>query len=238
MEPHLPTDARDRRLAAVDAAGAPSGNLIGEPLTVVFAEGAAIEGARRGETDAIPLEPPFHLSDEDAYLVLPDDIGVEIVDILRDGDGELLAEALRDGLVVRGAVDRGPDGMELVVRQVATPAALVENGGPWQATVPAGPGEEPLFDLAVLPHLQCTVVSSLFDEAGLDRARASAEDADEGSMGFIGTSWGEPAGGADAEASFAWVRRQDDGSLGVELALFVEYDEMVALIRPVRLTLS
>lgn len=202
----------------------------GTPLTVVFAEMHAIEAVRADETNALPLEPPFHLSDEDAYLVLPDDIGVEIVDILRDGDDELLGEAMRDGLVAWGAVTRRGDGVrELVVERWQRPIEILDGAPDYAAEVPTGPGHEPLLDLSILPHLQCTVVSELFDEAGLRRALATDR--------FVGVSWDpERNGKAGAEASHAWTRRLPNGDVGVELALFQEYEEMVALLRPVVFT--
>ena len=55
--------------------------LAGVPLTVVFAEGEAIDAAHTSGGGSIRLEPPYHVADDDAYLVLPDDIGMEIVDI-------------------------------------------------------------------------------------------------------------------------------------------------------------
>ena len=73
-------------------------DYVGVPLSIVFADGDAIHAAARGASRSIRLTPPFHVSDEDAYLVLPEDIGGEIVDILRDGDAELLAEAMRDAM--------------------------------------------------------------------------------------------------------------------------------------------
>lgn len=202
----------------------------GTPLTVVFAEMHAIVAIVEDETNALPLEPPFHLSDEDAYLVLPDDIGVEIVDILADGDADLLAEAMRDGLVVHGSVERRGDGVrELVVDRWERPADVVEHEGAYAAEVHTARGQEPLLDLAILPHLQCTVVSELFDERGLRDAMASDR--------FIGTSWSPDRNGkVGAEPSYVWTRRLANGDVGVELALFCEYEEMVALLRPVVLT--
>lgn len=202
----------------------------GTPLTIVFAEMHAIEALRADETNALPLEPPFHLSDEDAYLVLPDDIGVEIVDILRDGDDELLGEAMRDGLVAWGTVGRRGDGVrELVVDRWERPADLLDGTPDYAAEVPTGPGHDPLLDLSILPHLQCTVVSELFDAHGLRRALATDR--------FVGVSWDpDRAGKPGAEPSLAWTRRLGNGDVGVELALFQEYEEMVVLLRPVVFT--
>src|SRR5689334_4222796 len=75
-------------------------SLAGVPLSVVFADGAELARVRDDGEGSVRLVPPFHVSDEDAYLVLPDDIGVDLLDILRDGDVDLVHEAMRDGLVV------------------------------------------------------------------------------------------------------------------------------------------
>ena len=96
---HLVTQPRSTPMPAPS----PHEVFVGVPLSIVFADGDAIHAAARGASRSIRLAPPFHVSDEDAYLVLPEDIGAEIVDILRDGDAELLAEAMRDGLLVAGA---------------------------------------------------------------------------------------------------------------------------------------
>src|SRR5690606_21291334 len=74
--------------------------VVGLPLNVLFADGEDMERLRAQGQGVLVLEPPFHLSHEDAYLVLPSDIGLEIVDIMRDADLDLLHETMRDSLVV------------------------------------------------------------------------------------------------------------------------------------------
>src|SRR5690606_13268413 len=101
----------------------------GAPLTVVFADGEALAAVREGDAERIPLEPPFHVSDEDVYLVLPADIGLELIDIFADGDAELLAEAMSEGLVVLGSVEQeGRGKVVLDVEEALTPRALLDGG--------------------------------------------------------------------------------------------------------------
>jgi hypothetical protein len=38
-----------------------------------------------------------------------------------------------------------------------------------------------------------------------------------------------------AEPTYVWSRQRDDGRVGIELALFSEYEELVALVRPAAL---
>ena len=80
--------------------------IAGTPLSIVFADGEAIAAVRERGEGTVALSPPFHVSDEDTYLLLPDDIGLELVDMFRDGDVDLLAEAMRDGLVAIGAIEK------------------------------------------------------------------------------------------------------------------------------------
>src|SRR5688500_18539153 len=76
----------------------------GLPLSVVFAEGEAIDAIRSRGVGTLELAPPFHVSDSDVYLVLPEDIGLELADMFRDGDIDLLEEAMRDGIVAIGTI--------------------------------------------------------------------------------------------------------------------------------------
>lgn len=209
---------------------APHTDLAGVPLSVVFAEGEAIEAARAGKADYLPVQPPFHLSDEDAYLVLPDDIGTEIVDILRDGDLELLHESLRDGLLVLGPMGKLPDGtVAIQVDQATTPAEALRKGLPHRKTVSIGAGRDPLEDINSLDHVQCTIVSSLVDDEGLDRILRRRE--------YVGVSWRVPAMASDRlsgiDPTCVWSRHLGDGQVGIEMVLFQEYEELVALMRPV-----
>lgn len=206
--------------------------LVGAPLSVVFAEAEAIERVRRAGEGAIPLEPPFHVSDEDAYLVLPDDIGTEIVDILRDHDHELLHESLRDGLVVLGCVERrGPGVVELHAEEVITPAEALRQGLPYAADVTVGGDEDPVSVANDMDHVQCTMVSGLLDDEGLEQMLRRPE--------HVGATWRVPPEAADrlvgVEPTYGWSRHLGPGRVGIELALFAEEEELVVLLRPLRL---
>ena len=202
------------------------------PLTVVLADGEAIAEVRENGAGVIPLEPPFHVSDDDVYLVLPVDIGVEIADILRDGDDELLDDALTEGLLVVGSMaPKGRGVVELHVEHAMTPAVALAGGMPYAARVEVGGDADPLRELNELDHVQCTMLSALLDDEGLEQMlRREA---------FIGTSWRAPAHArerlAGVEPTYAWSRRLGPGRVGIELALFVEEEELVVVLRPAEL---
>jgi len=204
----------------------------GVPLSVVFAEPEALEEARATGRGVIRLEPPFHVSDDDVYFVVPDDIGMELVDILRDEDTDLLHEAMRDSLLVLGPIVRVGNGVtELHVEIALPPAAALAAGMPYAARVPLRRGSNALEMINALDHLKCTVVSSLFDDEGLEAALRRAE--------FVGTSWRssneEERQGCGVDPTHVWTKRLGTGRVGVELALFAEYEELVALLRPVEI---
>jgi hypothetical protein len=213
---------------ATASAASPHELFSGVPLSVVFADGDSIKAVLRGDAETIPLSPPFHVSDEDAYLVLPEDIGGEIVDILRDGDGDLLAEALRDGLLVIGSIEREGRAVELVIESFVVPQKALAEGLPYAETVTLTDLESALDELNALDHVQITVCSALVDEEGLSEMLSQAD--------YVGASWQAPATlakhGAAVEPTFVWSRRQRDGRVGIELALFSEYEELVVLLRP------
>lgn len=201
--------------------------LAGLPLSVVFADGDAIRAvAARGE-GAIPLAPPFHVSDDDTYLVLPDDIGLELVDMFRDGDVDLLAEAMRDGLCAMGVIERAGKGkVELFVERCAAPEVLLRRM-PFADRVGFGRGVDPVPQLNELEHAQLTVASAFVDARGV----AAMLTADE----WAGVSWRVPKDRKDlsgVDPTYAWTRRRGDGDVGIEAALFVEYEELVVVLRP------
>ena len=202
--------------------------LVGVALSVVFASGEQIERVRLAGAGALVLVAPYHVSSDDAYLVLPEDIGTEIVDIMRDGDLDLLHEAMRDGLLAVGAVERVRKGVvALEVQRAETPAAALGAAMCYAASVSLGEGD--LLDaLNGLDHVLCTGASALVDDEGLDEMLREPE--------HVGTSWRAPADAPaevrGAEPTYAWSRRLADGRVGIELALFAEYDEIVALLRP------
>jgi hypothetical protein len=204
-------------------------DFIGIPLSVVFAEGEHIGAARQGELSEVPLAPPFHMAEGNGYLLVPDDIGIELVDIMRDGDLELMHEAMRDALLVQGSVERlGRGQMVLQATGVAAPWDALRADLPYAAVVTVGAGGDPLVQLAALEHLQCTMVSDLLDDEGLERVLRRPE--------YLGVSWRVPADQpAEADPTCVWSRHVAAGRAGVQLALFQEYEELVALLRPVLL---
>jgi len=203
--------------------------LQGTPLSVVFAQGEAIERVRaRGEGEIL-LEPPYHLSDDDAYLVIPEDIGMELVDIAEDGDLALLAETLRDGLLVIGEIVRQRGGVvHLVAERAVTPAEALPRL-PYGATVVVGGGEDPVAAVNALPHVRVTVLGALVDDDSLERLLRAPER--------LGVSWRQSADAPDqsVDPTYTWSRRAAPGRVGIELALFREYEEWVVLLRPVEL---
>jgi hypothetical protein len=203
------------------------GELSGVPLSIVFADGPEIEALRARGEGTIPLEPPFHVSDEDAYLLLPADIGLEIIDILADADTELLHEAMRDGLVVLGSVVRNEKGDLVLAAEEAHPAAEALAKMPFAAEVSVSEVGDLVDEVNALPHVECTMASLLLDEDGLERILREPE--------HVGVSWRVPENRRDlvgVDPTYTWSRRFQD-RVGIELALFLEYEELVVLLRPV-----
>ncbi len=200
----------------------------GVPLTVVFADGEVLAAAREGRLAQIPLEPPFHVSDEDVYLVLPADIGLELVDIFADGDRELLGEAVDEALLVLGSIEReGRGKVALYVDEAVTARSLLDAGLPYAAEVEVGGEDDPVETLNELEHARITVASALVDDEGLEAMLRRPE--------HVGASWRVPPGAKHLEGvdpTHAWSRRLSDGRVGVEAALFAEYEELVVLLRP------
>lgn len=209
-------------------------DIAGTPLTIVLAEADAIaRAAAGGEGASIPLLPPFHVSDDDCYLVLPEDIGSELAAMFEDGDVDLLAEAMRDGLVVVGEVEKqGRGKVMLQVEQCASPERLLGRM-PYAHTAEIGAGADPIAELNELDEAQVTVASELIDEAGLERMlRACASKGEH-----AGASWRAPKDRKDlagVDPTYAWSKRLD-GGVGIEAVLFSEYEEMVMLLRPAML---
>lgn len=199
----------------------------GVPLSIVFAEGEAIEALRARGEGSLALQPPFHVSDEDAYLVLPEDIGLELVDMFRDGDVDLLEEAMRDGLIAIGSIEKeGRGKIVLSVEQCARPAELMREL-PFAETIGVGRGVDPLPVLNQLEHVQCTVAGGFVDDRGLEAMLRKRE--------YAGISWRVPAADkhlAHVDPTYVWSKRQPDGRVGIECALFTEYEELVAVLKP------
>jgi hypothetical protein len=206
--------------------------FVGTALVVLFAPGEQLERVRREGGGPLALRPPFHVGEDDTYLVLPDDIGEEIVDILRDADADLLHEALREGLLVVGQIGKNPAGrgMALDATVVCGALQLLESKASYAAELELRPGENLLRALNTLPHAQCTTLSALVDDDGLEAMLREPE--------YIGTSWRAPASVKalqEIEPTHVWTRRRGEGEVGIELALFQEDDELIALVRPARL---
>ncbi len=202
----------------------------GVPLSIVFAESESIEALRSCGAGPLVLEPPFHMSDEDAYLVLPDDIGLEFPLMFRDGDLDLLEEAMRDGLLAIGSIAKqGRAKIVLSVEHSARPSELLATL-PFTETVGVGRGIDPLPILNGLAHVQCTVASRFIDEKGLETMLEKRE--------YAGISWRidkENTHLQHVDPTYVWSKRQPDGRIGIECALFSEYEELVLVLRPVAL---
>jgi hypothetical protein len=230
---HLVSVKPEIRQATSNDVGGAHGAFVGAALVVVFAEADEIARVRAAGGGMLVLQAPYHVSEEDTYLVLPDDIGEEIVDILRDGDAELLGEAMRDALCVQGEVGKNPRGRGMVLdaERLCSPSELLGPRAPYAANVSVA-GDEALRRLNQLPHVQCTTLSALADDDGLEQMLRAEDD-------FIGCSWRPPASAKrlqDLEPTYAWSRRIDDGRVGIELALFREDEELVAVLRPASLS--
>lgn len=206
--------------------------VAGLPLSVVFADGELLAALRaqveEGEEIAsIPLVPPFHVSDDDAYLVLPEDIGVELRDMFAEGDVDLLADAMREGLFVLGTLEKeGRGKMSLAVDDAAIPERLLRTM-PFASTVEVGRGKDPVEELNALPQCRITVASSLVDLAGFQKMVRANEVA--------GPSWRPPTSRkemAGVDPTYTWSKRLSDGRIGIEAALFCEYEELVVVLRP------
>jgi hypothetical protein len=202
----------------------------GVPLSVVFADGEQLAAVRDGDADRVALEPPFHVSDEDVYLVLPADIGLELVDIFADGDAELLADSMREGVLVLGSIEReGKGRVVLDIEEAIVARDLLMKDLPYAAEVSAG--ADAVEELNALPEAQITMASQLVDDDGLESMLA--RDA------HIGVSWRVPPNEptmAGVDPTYAWSQKRADGSIGIEAVLFSEYEELVMLLRPARLT--
>lgn len=214
-------------------------DVSGLPLTIVLVDGEELAEARerlaRGEAvESLALIPPFHVSDDDAYLVLPEDIGVELREMFADGDVDLLADAMREGLLVIGTVERGERrGAHREMRLVVDDAEIVERllaRMPYTDTVDVAPGSDPLGAINALEQFKNTVASAFLDRKGLEKILTKPEQA--------GVSWRPPADDkqlAGVDPTYAWTRRLDGGRIGVEAALFCEYEELVMVLHPAML---
>ncbi len=208
--------------------------FVGVPLPVVFADPADCEALRAGERQAFVPSTPPQMAADDRYLVVPDDIGIELLDIVREGDEDLWHEVLRDSVLLEGPCERWSGGqLALLVEQVVGLGEWFARTGPYACQLGVGPGlPDPLERLRREPALRCNVVGGLLDEEGLDRVLASAE--------FLGVGWRPPARYRleGVQPTLLWSRRTPDGAAAVELALFEEFEDLSVLLRPVRFELA
>lgn len=213
--------------------------VAGLPLCVAFADGEALASMREAleggaELGELELHPPFHVSEEDAYLVLPDDIAIELREMFQDGDCDLLNEAMKEGLVVFGALEKAGRGrMKLAIDKAAIPEALLRTM-PYADSIEVGRGQDPIEALNALPQSKVTLQSELMDHGGLQRLVTGLlvrPDATE----RAGISWKAPRDRKDltgVDPTFAWSKKHSDGRVGIEAALFCEYEELVVVLRP------
>ena len=222
--------------------------VAGLPLSVAFADAdelasmrAALEGGE--ELSEVLVNPPFHVSTEDAYLVLPEDIALELREMFQDGDCDLLGDAMKEGLVVIGTLEKAGRGTrsdgfprgkwKLVIDKAAIPAALLRTM-PYADSIEVGRGQDPIETLNALPQAKVTLQSELMDHGGLQRLVTGLlvkPDATE----HAGISWKAPRDRKDlagVDPTFAWSKKHSDGKIGIEAALFCEYEELVVVLRP------
>jgi len=204
-----------------------SRDFVGVPLAVLFASGEEINAAKNEDREHLVTTSAPLVSDDDAYLVVPDDIGDEIVDILADGDLELLNETFRDSLLVSGGLTREAGVVRLLIDGALSPQDAFREAMPYAQQVSVGGDSDPVQFANRMNHCQCTMLSAFLDDEGLD-AMLRAES-------YVGMSWRM---GSGISPTYAYSRRLPDGAIGVEFALFVEEDDLIALMRPARFTPS
>ena len=213
--------------------------VAGLPLSVAFADAEELASLREAleggeELAEVRVNPPFHVSSEDAYLVLPEDIALELREMFQDGDCDLLSDAMNEGLVVIGTLEKAGRGqMKLAIDKAAIPAALLRTM-PYADSIEVGRGQDPIETLNALPQAKVTLQSELMDHGGLQRLVTGLlikPDVTE----RAGVSWKAPRDRKDltgVDPTFAWSKKQADGKVGIEAALFCEYEEMVVVLRP------
>ncbi len=227
-------DSRDLQELARDVSGL--------PLTIALVDADELRRARealaRGHrVESLALLPPFHVSDDDAYLVLPEDIGVELREMFADGDVDLLNDAMAEGLLAIGTIERGERRgahreLRLAIDDAASVATLLARM-PYTDTVEIGAGREPLAAVNALAQFRNTVASSFLDREGLGRMLREREQAS--------ASWRPPEDDpelAGVDPTYAWTRRDGEGRVAIEAALFCEYEELVMVLHPALLRLA
>lgn len=199
------------------------------PLSVVLAEAEEVERLRSDATPrAVTLLPPYHVSETDTYLVVPIDLGTDLIEIFADGDIDLVHATVRESVLVSGEVERRGRGQyTLFAEQAVTAEDAFVGGLSYGATVRLGGLGDPLRVLNRMPHVRVTMLSALLDPDGLAAALGGEQ--------FAGVGWRVPRELAaqlrSLQPTYVWTRRIAEG-VGIELGLFAEDDELVALARP------
>jgi|GEM_PF-2539185 len=240
--------------------------VAGLPLSVAFADAEELASLREAleggeELVEVLVNPPFHVSTDDAYLVLPEDIALDLREMFQDGDCDLLGDAMKEGLVVIGTLEKAGRGTlsagfppgtrsagfppgtrsagfptgkwKLVIDKAAIPAVLMRTM-PYADSIEVGRGQDPIETLNALPQAKVTLQSELMDHSGLQRLVTGLlvkPDATE----HAGISWKAPRDRKDltgVDPTFAWSKKHSDGKVGIEAALFCEYEELVVVLRP------
>lgn len=195
------------------------------PLSIVYARRADLPAAREG--GRIPLTPPFHVSDDDAYLLVPDDVGLGLVDVFAHANERALSDVLRTAVLVLGVIEREGRTTFLEIDDAARLGPML---GQMRYFLEQSADESALLALNGLEQAQVTVASELVDEAGLDAMLVGVQ--------HIGPTWRVPPHRkdlAEVDPTHAWSRRLPDGRIGIEMVVFQEYEELVALLRPAAL---
>ncbi|MDW8361030.1 MAG: hypothetical protein RMK74_01405 [Myxococcales bacterium] len=207
-------------------------DLAGRPLALAYADTEAL--ARLEPGGELPLDPPFHVSDDDAYLVLPSDVGLEIRDILLDGDLELLDESLREARIACGEVRRAGRGAVRLHAARLAPAGEALAAMRHACRVDPAACADPVEALNALPVFTVSLAGRFVDAPGLQAMLRSPC--------HVGVSWRPcpeaPPPECAAEPTLVWSRRLGPDRVGVELVMFSEYEELVALPRPVELRVA
>ncbi len=200
-------------------------------LAIVVADGDALAAARAGAAGPIPLRPPLHLSESDCYLVIPADPGLEEFSAgLRRGDRNALRGALAASLVVQGEIVRAGGRAAVDPTSHWEPLALLGGGKPFDALLHLSENHDAVRALNAVPFLKCASLAPLVDHDGLDALIESVER--------VGETWRAPVGGEDLyedlDPTVCWTKRTPKG-IEVLLAVFTEYDEISAYLRPVEI---
>lgn len=199
--------------------------LCGKLLTIAVADAGAIAAVREGVLSELRMRPPIHVSDHDAYLLVPPGALDE-----QSAGPDAAAAFLGTALVVQATVAIQRGRALLAVNERWDPLALVQDK-PFDATVRLTPNANLVPQLNELPFAHCSTAARLFDRRGLERVVRQRS--------FVGASWAPELPDdeeGDADPTWVWSRRTS-GGVAIHLAILGEYEERYALINPVRVRL-